>query len=264
MKQDYKLYKGEVVLNFDDSKHIYSVNKKVVYGVTSITGVIGKPGLVYWAANKGAEAFQVSVKPGEVLDEVRIKDIANLIKTSHRQVKDAAADIGTLIHNWLSAFLKAGITGKPLPKKPLNPKMKNAIESFLAWTKKNKVKFHEPERKVYSRKYGYAGTCDAIATVNGKPTIVDFKTGNAIYPEYFLQTVAYQAALQEELKQKFTHNLILRLSQENKEKDILPFEVRETENHKENFKAFLACLQIYKWQQANRKAEILNNLNGIN
>ncbi len=262
MENNYNLYNGRINLVFDDKTHTYKVNKKVVYGVTSITNVIGKPGLIYWAANMAADTFLANMKAGKALDEVQIKNLYDLIKTSHSQIKSQAADLGGMIHDWIEQFLKAGIAKKPLPKKPINPEMKNAIDAFLDWTKKNKVKFTETERKVYSAKYKYAGTCDGIATVNGKPTIVDFKTGKAVYPEMFLQTVAYQAALEEETGKKFTHNLILRLSQEDKKKGITPFEVLETINHRENFKTFLAAKQIYEWQMSNKKADLINKING--
>lgn len=262
MKKTYSLYSGKVLLEFDDSKHIYSVKGKPVYGVTSITGVLNKPALVYWAANIAAETFLANIKAGESLDEIQIKELADQIKTSHSKKKDASADLGTMIHDWLSEFLNAGISKKPLPKKPINPEMKNAVNAFLDWCKKNKVKFLETERKIYSKKYGYAGTLDAVAMVNGKMTLVDFKTSNAIYPEMFLQTVAYQSAFSEETGKKITHNLILRLSKENKEKGIEAFEVKETENYKENFGAFISCLKIYRWQMSQKKAEILAKLNG--
>ncbi len=263
MKHTYNLYNGKINLNFDDASHIYSVNDKVIYGVTSIVNIINKPALTYWAANKGAEVFLENMKAGVALDEIQIKQMADMIKTAHTQTKNKAADIGTMIHLWLEGFLKAGIAKKPLPKKPINPEMKNAVNSFLEWTKKNKVKFTETERKVYSQKYKYAGTCDAIATINGKPTIIDFKTSNAVYPESFLQTVAYQAAIEEETNKKFTHNLILRLSKENHQKGIEPFEVLETTNHRENFKTFLACKKIYEWQQEIKKVAILAKANGL-
>ncbi len=261
MLNNYNLYDGKVNLVFDDKTHTYKVGDKVIYGVTSITGTIAKPGLIYWAANMSAEAFLANMKAGVALDEVQIKQLADTIKTAHSQKKDSAADIGTMIHDWLEQFLKAGIAKKPIPKKPINPEMKNAIDAFLDWTKKNKVKFTEAERKVYSRKFKYAGTCDGVATVNGKSTIIDFKTGNAVYPEMFLQTVAYQAALEEETGKKFTHNLILRLSKGDKQKGISAFEVLETTNHRENFKTFLAAKQIYTWQGQNKKAELINKIN---
>jgi hypothetical protein len=37
------------------------------------------------------------------------------------------------------------------------------------------------------------GTMDLLAEVNGEVTLVDFKTGKAIYPEAFLQSVAIRS-----------------------------------------------------------------------
>jgi len=260
MEKIYSLYNGKIKLIFDDVKHTYKVNEKVVYGVTSITSVISKPGLVYWAANAGAQKFAEFVKPGLVLDELLIKQIVDIIKSAHVETKNKSADIGTMIHEWLEQFLRAGLSKKTLPKKPVNSEMKNAINAFLEWAKNNKVKFLESERKIYSKKYNYAGTCDAVAIVNGELTIIDFKTTNAVYPEMFLQTVAYQKAFEEETGKKVIKNLILRLYKEIPEKGIPPFEVLETTNHEENFKTFLACKRIYEWQMENKKQELLNSL----
>lgn len=260
MKTIYSLYNNRVKLVFDDSNHTYSVDGKIVYGVTNITSVISKPSLIYWAAKKGAEVFLESVRAGEVLDEVQINEIANKIKTAHSYSRDRSADIGTMLHSWIEEFLKAGLSKKSLPKKPVNPEMRNAIDSFFEWTKKNKVKFIESERKIYSIKYKYAGTLDAFAVVGGKLAIIDFKTTNSIYPEMWLQTAAYQQAIQEELGKKVEKNIIVRLSKANPQEGIEPFDVLETENFKENFRVFLACKAIYEWQMKNRKREILEKV----
>jgi hypothetical protein len=41
---------------------------------------------------------------------------------------------------------------------------------------------------------GYAGTLDLYARVSGVVTVLDWKSGKAIYPEAFLQNVAYRHA----------------------------------------------------------------------
>jgi hypothetical protein len=47
---------------------------------------------------------------------------------------------------------------------------------------------------VYSRRYGYAGTFDAIATLPGLGLVLlDVKTGRRVYPEACLQLAAYAA-----------------------------------------------------------------------
>jgi len=41
------LYQNEIVLEFDDQKHQYLVNNKVVPSVTTITSITAKPQLIY-------------------------------------------------------------------------------------------------------------------------------------------------------------------------------------------------------------------------
>src|SRR5208282_6385084 len=53
------------------------------------------------------------------------------------------------------------------------------------------------EFTVVSKKYGYAGTADLLAEVDGVLTLVDWKTGKAVYKEAHLQNAAYRNALQE-------------------------------------------------------------------
>jgi hypothetical protein len=55
--------------------------------------------------------------------------------------------------------------------------------------------FLATEQTVYSRRYGYAGTFDLLATLPGRGLVlVDVKTGNRVYPEVCLQLAAYAAA----------------------------------------------------------------------
>ena len=264
MKNQYPLYGGKVILEFEDGRHIYSVNGKPVWGVTSIVGVIDKPALKIWSANRAAEEFQALVKPGMVLDEMQIMQYADQIKNAWRKTTKDAADVGTLIHAWVEEFLKAGISRQPLPAMPINKEMRNSIDSLMSWAKKHKVKFVGSEVKVFSLEHGYAGTTDAEALVDGKLSIIDFKTGNALYPEFFLQTSAYLKAREEETGKKYPGGVwAIRLSKKDEVKGIEPFEAIKDEKTEEHFTAFLAALEIYRWQQKLR-SEKYNQLNGNN
>src|SRR5262249_35193952 len=50
------------------------------------------------------------------------------------------------------------------------------------------------EHTVACLQCGYAGTLDLYALVRGVLTVLDWKSGKAIYPEAFLQNVAYRHA----------------------------------------------------------------------
>jgi hypothetical protein len=259
----YKLYNGQIVLSFDKDNHTYWIDDRPIFGVTSITNVPSKPALRYWVAKEIINYLTTNLPINTPLDEVQKQTLLQEARKSPFKKRDKTADVGTLIHNWLEEYVKSVIAQSPPPKPPVNPQMKSAINSFLKWTKTHKVKFISSEQKVYSKKYDYAGTLDLEADVDGKRTIIDFKTGRAIYPEMTLQAVAYLQAKEEEEEIKYNGGVkILRLSQTDD-----PFEVMEIERKKvpELLKVFIACLTIYRWR-IKLKGEEINghNIQGKN
>ena len=72
----------------------------------------------------------------------------------------------------------------------------------------------ESERIVYSKRLFYCGTCDLFATINGKPTVVDFKTGSGFYEDQPLQLAAYATAIEEELNVEIKDGWIIHLDKE--------------------------------------------------
>lgn len=254
MKIQTKLYDDKVILQFDDVKHIYTVNNKVVYGTTSILQVLAKPALIFWAVNQAIESLEKSWQAGIVYDEIQISEHLNNAKMAHRKRLSKAADIGTKIHQWIQDYIELRLAKKPAPKMPVNKEMQKAIKGFFNWAKKHKVQLIASEQKIYSKKYKYAGTYDLEAMVDGKRTIIDFKTSKAIYPEMFLQASAYLQAKEEETGKKFDGGVaILRLSKATE--DIEPFEVQQVgyEQVQKLIKVFVACLKIYEWKMEEKK-----------
>lgn len=262
MVEKYKLYNGRIILSFDKDRHIYSVGKKKVYGVTSIVGVIDKSGpLKYWAVNMAIEVLQKKLIPGQSLDELEIQYLLEEAKKAHTKRLKKAGDIGTMTHQFLTDYITAGVNKKPLPKLPVNKEIRNCLKGFFNWVKANKVKFISSEQKVYSVKHNFAGCYDAEAMVNGKLTLIDFKTSKALYyPEMFLQAAAYAVSREEEMKKRFTGGvMLLRLSKENKEKKIDSFEARTIPRKELTnglFEVFLACKKIYECQMEYKKKEL--------
>jgi hypothetical protein len=246
-----KLYNGEVELVFDSVKHTYEANGEIVFGVTSITGILDKPALLYWVNNTDCEYLDKALKPGMMIDELSKSAIISGMKGLFRKKSGEAADIGTMVHDYLEKYLNAGINGETLPEMPINPHIRAAIKAFLGWTKENKVKFIAAERKVYSKKYKYAGTLDALGYVNGKLSIIDFKTSSGIYDDMFVQTSAYAKAVEEEDNVKVEDCYIVRVP-----KDGSEFEVQRDENLDLNFKSFLGCHENYKRMRFLKKQAI--------
>ena len=237
------LYQKSLILNFDPDRHTYTVNGEIVDSVTSILGqTIAKPALIPWATKTMAENLMGLWKAGVSYDEIQIKEMLNTAKQIYKYKSEKAADIGTLVHEWISKYIQ-GLK----PPMPINKEMQGGVKAFLKWTKENKIQFKLTERKVFSKKYKFAGTCDFTAIINGKNFVGDIKTSNAIYNESFYQVAAYTYALQEEFpKMKPDGNIIVRCGKDGS------LEVKSVKNGevKENFKAFLGALAIYRRAKA--------------
>ena len=230
-----KLYKGAVSLLFDDVKHLYTVDGVPVNGVTTVLGVINKPALVYWSANKAAEYVDLYLPVGSVVDEISKKELVAGCKTAHRKLLSSAGDFGTILHGLIEKLIK----GEPYVE-PVHPKLKEAIGQFLKWVKDNDVKFNGSERKIYSKKYNYAGTLDFLATINGKKVLGDLKTSSGVYDEMSLQLAAYQNAMQEEFGVGIDRSVIIRCGKDGS------FEVAEITEFEKNFEAFICALGLHR------------------
>lgn len=109
----------------------------------------------------------------------------------YREVRDIAADAGTLAH----AAADAWIHGRENPldtteKGEILDKAQTAYGAFLEWTEQTQLVVTDTELPLISERYCFGGTFDAIL-VKGKRALGDWKTSNALYPEYLLQIAAY-------------------------------------------------------------------------
>src|SRR5262245_25640174 len=119
-----------------------------------------------------------------------------------------------------------------------------AVESWKDWATKVALEPLAIERTVYCLECGYAGTLDLYARVKGVTTILDWKTGRAIYPEAFLQNVAYRHAARR-LGLVSEQGMIVRLP---KLLDDPAWEVM-TVPARLGHGDFLAALQLWRWQR---------------
>ena len=131
--------------------------------------------------------LEIKSKPG--LDQF-LKEVGNY--QSAEDIKTKSAQEGTLVHEIAEKILsKRGVS---VPEE-IRPAME-ALEEFIA--NRSMLVFPEfLERRIWSERFRYAGTIDALALIDGKAGVLDIKTSLGFYPEFNLQTAAYVAALQE-------------------------------------------------------------------
>lgn len=167
----------------------YRWGDEVFDSVTTIlSGGVPKPALTSWAAKSVAEF--VAANLAEV-NAIAAKDTAaavDLMKGSPWRQRDAAAVQGSAIHAWAEAHV-LGQVPKPAPAAH-----QPYLDGFLRFLDEWRPTYEASEATVYSRKYGYAGTLDAIAVIDGRRTLLDYKTGKGVYGEVALQLAAYRFA----------------------------------------------------------------------
>jgi len=120
-----------------------------------------------------------------------------------------------------------------------------AVESWKDWARNVNLEPLAIERTVYCLACGYAGTLDLYARVKGLLTVLDWKSGRAIYPEAFLQNLAYRhAATGAGLPS--AQGLIVRLPKhlEDPAWEVMPVPATLT------LEDFLAALRLWRWQRA--------------
>lgn len=268
MAEETLVYGGRAIVRFHAGKHFYTVaipalgiNRLYQPGVTTILGMKDKSApLMSWAVK------QMTLRVKEILesipDPVQKNVIAAILDTaedSYRDVKQEAADIGSLVHRVLEQALLGKFTEDNLPLEAnallapnLTPEMVEkanlAITAGLRFFKKHEIEVLETEQPRWSPTWGFIGTGDLIAKIDGALGILDFKTSSGIYPEMFLQTAAYQVAYEEEHPdQPLDRRWIVRVGKDGALKEA----TRDRTTLKDDFTCFRALHRVWSWSRVN-------------
>ena len=145
----------------------YYVDGVRVPGTTTIINAYKKSdGLVHWAWDLGRQGLD------------------------YRNVRDNAAETGTKAHSLIEADIR---------KQEFITTDEAAIKAFGAyqeWRQHTTLQPTHTETPLVSRQYHYGGTLDTML-IQGKLSLGDWKTSNAIYIEYLMQLAAYKHLWEE-------------------------------------------------------------------
>lgn len=185
-------------LVFKEKSHRYFWDGKPIPSVTTILGRLQKQALIQWAANcavdyieEGIERATMCGEPMELLDFSPMFDGA---RRAHTMKRDAAGDVGTFLHD----YARRRLAGESVAVADADDPTRKVIEAFEEWRAQHDIVPLGLERRSMSLKHWYAGTMDFWGTIDGRLCVLDFKTGKAIYDEFWLQTAGYEHALLEE------------------------------------------------------------------
>ena len=197
-----------------------------VPGVTTALGILNKPALIHWAWNLGIQGID------------------------YKAFRDDKADIGTLTHLMALSYEKGERADTDYFTQAQIDLAETCFLKYLDWHERHKIESIFLEKQSVSELYQYGGTLDHYCLLDGIPTLIDYKTGKAIYTEQFYQLAAYKNLLEEE-GNKVDQCIILRLGRNEEE----GFETKTMTDLSKQFEVFLSCLKIY---QLNKEINKLN------
>lgn len=209
----------------------YTKDGTRVPGATTILYLVNKPALIHWAWDLGQRGID------------------------YRTHRDILADVGSLVHDMiLCHFKKKKCDTSEYSKAQIDMADKSML-SFYAWERTNRVVPIIVEEKLVSERFRFGGKPDLLAKVNGKVSLIDFKTGLRLYEDIFYQLAAYGLLVKETKGTKIEEYVGVNVGRSDSEKFAIS--ARKREDIAQDEMVFLAYLSIY-----NLKKEIKRKANG--
>ena len=179
-----KLPEVNIVKKEIDDSHYYFVNDEFYPGVTSIIDEAAPMGY-------GLRMF-----------------LQNNTREEAEEIKNTAGDFGSKLHDAYERLIN-GFELNLAEEYPTTKEKKHLL-SFYDWFNTHKPTGIKSEFVVASLTYKYAGTMDALCTINGETWLIDWKTSKAIHKNHEYQVAAYKQAYEEMTGEKIDHVAILK------------------------------------------------------
>lgn len=278
-REFHDLYGGDVQIEFLPKSHIYSLikdgevlpKKKRLTGVTSFTGQLDKSApLMIWATRLYTATVKEKMGEGTSFTIDDLNAMLEAGEGAYKEKKEQAAGIGDYVHEFAEEYSKDKderkayermVANLGTPPSDMVTQINHGCTGFIKWLEKTGANILSAERLVYSRKFGFVGTYDAIIEIDGKKYLADYKTSKNIYSEYYYQTSAYMHAWEEENGEKLDGCLIVAIVKEDVEYkghitkyagDVIT-EIRSRADCVSDYKAFKGLIDVKMRQKVNVK-----------
>lgn len=174
-----------------------------------------------------------------------VSEIMKPLSSAHyekidEEVLNKAAERGTAVHEAVENYLLFGV-------EDIESDWKGYFNGFKAWIDQHNIESIATEYRVYHKFLVYAGTADCPCYVNGKPTIIDWKTTSVISKMLTrVQLEAYAKAF-ESHGIEFEQKIIVQATKDGKFREIV-----YPKNDIESWKVFGELLDIHRYIQSNK------------
>lgn len=269
---------------FDEEKHKYYLDGKLMTGTTTVLSVLAKPALIQWAANLGtAKAYELAesmepdrrnqlsqaiaraVKKHGKINAAACQDLDREFpefkeaRCAHTKKKEEAGKHGTDTHSLVEDYVKLSLEtneGRPVTDEALGFEESarlTPIAEFVKWSVANVAAFLYSERAMHDPDLFFAGTADfGYVGTDGRRYVGDFKTSSGIYGiDYWLQVAAYRYLAEKEGDAPYDGMTVVRIGKEDG-----ACEIRSVYEYDTFREVFLACMAIYRAQQVGASFEV--------
>lgn len=140
--------------------------------VTSILGVVDKPGVNNWLIRVMKDVCRRLALDGNEYDR---KSFEEEVGKEFEEITKRGARLGSEYHKEIEELLILSSPTSTIPEE--------TAEQIVRFKDRNKIKIQDTEYKFVNKFYGYAGTIDLVGTwQDGRPLVLDWKTQNTRGP----------------------------------------------------------------------------------
>lgn len=234
--------------------YTHPLTGQTVPSVTTVLQVINKPALKAWTAKTVAE-YAVDYQPSWT--GLPRNDAVDIIKKAATNYSQEAADAGTDVHEYAEKYL---LNKTPDPNHQFVELAGNAYHNIRTIIETVKPEVITLECTAWNEQLGYAGSFDGLHLIdhndgNGPVlTLTDIKTNTAVFADMALQLAAYKYATHIILDDgnQIPMPKVARCQIWHAPKIGEGRAVDITVDYDE-FAAFTAALDLWKWQQERAK-----------
>ena len=164
-------------------------------------------------------------------------------KIDYRKYWGDLRDVGSLAHEMILCHLRENTLVADDYSRSQIDRAENCFLKYLEWEKQHKLEPILIEKSLVSKRHRFGGTLDFYGNIDGILTLIDFKTGKAIYPvEHFCQIAAYNILLVENGYEKPRDFCILQIGRDETEKYREEHKIKLTKYRR----LFLSGLKFFK------------------
>lgn len=195
----------------------------------------------------GKNVPRVTVILSEMQSDQGLIRYANYLGFKHidyKQMLDNASAIGRSTHSFIESYIQK----KENYKAPVRQEVVNCTNAFMDWWKElnfhYNVKVMGEEQPLTCPWFG--GTYDLLLNIDGKRTLVDFKTSNHITHRYFIQLAAYMYLIEYNFNMTIDMCCILRMNKEDGSYEMSTVDMSVPEDRE-----FMDCCRYAFFSQVN-------------